>query len=487
MSSAIVTRRLLAVPMNTVYPTSADDSIDETENHLREHPNLWDILKNSDALQFQLKLNSYTDLHHLLNAQFFLDGILLPENLFNPQLCTTVTNSQCIEYCSYFKCLSLPKRIDDKIFRWPTRFNIAKEKLLMDQLFHVYLSACCVDSIHPDREAFLKCYYCCELEPALVHTAVAYAAIHLLLKHPEKPLKSKLHAAVVSLFEQAKQSLADVFDVPSPQIVLAFLNMNNCLQLLSRYKDSYALYSQLVQMAHSLHMDKDDATEKDPVQLEFRRRIWADVCMRELLYVFYFDMPSLITMDIIKSSPKPTVTARDSESYKCKMLMALQNIDWTLPDVIIVQNLAGLAAYLQNEQTETFQYCGESDLQKIYFPIANYNFWEQWCALWRQFIKSDAPTGRLETDLMQQLRVKALNEFIKDPYSNVDQTIGEVRLRRQPLEVNTYAFSRNRAFWIQGSHPGNVSQTSKEENQRYIQESAQLLPDNKRHFWELRM
>ncbi|KAL1914599.1 uncharacterized protein VTP21DRAFT_8130 [Calcarisporiella thermophila] len=94
-------------------------------------------------------------------------------------------------------------------------------------------------------------------------------------------------------------------------------------------------------------------------------------------------------------------------------LLELQNIDWTLPDVIIVQNLAGLAAYLLNERIETIQYCGENSLLKIKLPFANFNFWEDWCALWRQFIKSDAPTGRLETDLMRQLHVKALNEFVK--------------------------------------------------------------------------
>ncbi|KAL1914611.1 uncharacterized protein VTP21DRAFT_8142 [Calcarisporiella thermophila] len=93
--------------------------------------------------------------------------------------------------------------------------------------------------------------------------------------------------------------------------------------------------------------------------------------------------------------------------------MELQNIDWTLPDVVIVQKLAGLAAYLQNEQTELNQYCCEGKLRKMYPPIFNTDFWSFWCSLWRQFIKSDAPTGRLETNLMQQLREKAFDEYVK--------------------------------------------------------------------------
>ncbi|KAL1914603.1 uncharacterized protein VTP21DRAFT_8134 [Calcarisporiella thermophila] len=411
--------------MDTVCTTSADDSVDKTENNQLESHNLCDLLMTSDALHFQLKLNSYTDLHHLLNAQYLFDGILLPENLFCPQIYTTVTNSKHPDYCTYFKFPSLPRPIEDIILKWPTRSNVAREKQLIDQLFHVYLSACGVDSMHPDREGFLKSYYNCELEPALVYTAVSSTAIHLLLKHPEALLSSKLHVAIGGLFTQAKQALEDVFDVISPQIVLAFLNMEACLHYLSRYKDSYTFYSQAVQMALSLQMDKDDATVMDPVQLEFRKRIWAEVCWRELFYVFYFDKPFLISMDIIKSSPKPTVTARDSESYKCKTvqllldivtyskLMVLRNIDWTLSDVKIVQNLAGLAAYLQNERTQLISHFIESDMQKIYFSFANYNFWEQWCALWRQFIKSDAPIGRLEANSMQQLRNKAFDEFVK--------------------------------------------------------------------------
>ncbi|KAL1914609.1 uncharacterized protein VTP21DRAFT_8140 [Calcarisporiella thermophila] len=236
---------------------------------------------------------------------------------------------------------------------------------------------------------------------------------------------SKLRVSVGSLFAEAKESLAAVFDVPSPQIVLAFANMDTCMQEISRYKDAYVFYAQAAQMALTLQMDKNDVTEKDPMQLEFRRRVWADVCMRELLYVFDFDKPPLISMDTIKSSPKPTVTARDSESYKFatiyfimkiitfSKLLELQNIDWALPDVIIVQKLAGLAAYLQNEQTELIPYCSEGDLREIHPHIINFDFWTQWCALWRQFIKSNAPTGRLKTNLMQQLREKAFDEYVK--------------------------------------------------------------------------
>ncbi|KAL1923862.1 uncharacterized protein VTP21DRAFT_6897 [Calcarisporiella thermophila] len=409
--------------MNAVRFTTVNNIADEAEIHQQGCSNLRDFLSTSDAQYFQL--NSYTDLHRLLSAQYIKDGILLPKNSFSPQIYTLATNTKHTNYCSYFKLQSLPPPIEDSFFGWSTKSITTKEKRLIEQLFHVYLSTCCIDSIHPDHERFLESYYCCELDPALVHTAVARAAIHLLLKHPEAPLRSKLRAAVGSLLAQAKRSLAEVFDVPTPQVVLAFINMDACLQELSRYKEAYAFYSQAVRMAFALQMDRDDSTEKDSVQLEFRKRIWADVCMRELFYVFDCAKPSLVNMNIIKSSPKPTVTTRDSESYKFALiclllqistfsrLLELQNIDWSLPDVMIVQKLAGLAAHLQNEQTEYIPYCGEDDRQKFFLPILNYDFWSQWCALWRQFIKSDAPTGRLETNLMQQLREKAFDEYVK--------------------------------------------------------------------------
>ncbi|KAL1914591.1 uncharacterized protein VTP21DRAFT_8122 [Calcarisporiella thermophila] len=372
-----------------------------------------------DALCLQLRLNSFTDLLHLLSAQYLIDGTLLPESLFRPQIYPFSTSRVLTGYCSYFKILSLPNPIEDKIVKRPKWSITTKEKLLIDQLFHIYLSTCGVGSIHPDREAFLESYYCNELEPAFVHTAVASTAVHLLLRHPETSLSSKLHAVVGSLFARAKRSLADVFNFPSPQIVLAFLNMDNCLINLSCYEDAYRFYSRAAQMALSLQMYKDVATEKSSEQLEFRRRIWAVICMRELESVYEFDKSPLISMDIIKSSPKPTVTARDNDTYKFatittfSKLLELQNIDWALPDVIITQKLAGLAAYLQNERTELARYCNEGDLKKVLHPAVYFDFWFHWCALWRQFIKSDAPTGRLETNLMQRLRGKAFDEYVK--------------------------------------------------------------------------
>ncbi|KAL1916462.1 uncharacterized protein VTP21DRAFT_5653 [Calcarisporiella thermophila] len=279
--------------------------------------------------------------------------------------------------------------------------------------------------MHPNREFFLGSYYRCELEPVLIYTAIAWAAVHLLLSHPETPLRNQLRMALRSLLSQAKQSLADVFDVPSSQTVLAFINMDACLHSLSRFTEAYTCYSQAALMALALQMDKDDATEKNPVHLEFRRRIWASVCKRELFYVFECDKPSLIALDTIKASSKPTMTASDSESYKfatvCFMLdiitysklLEFQNIDWTLPDAIIAQQLVGFAGFLQNDQTEAIQYCSEDDLSKIFPPGINFSFWSRWCALWRQFIKSDAPTGRLETILMQQMREKAFDEYVK--------------------------------------------------------------------------
>ncbi|KAL1916460.1 uncharacterized protein VTP21DRAFT_5651 [Calcarisporiella thermophila] len=236
-------------------------------------------------------------------------------------------------------------------------------------------------------------------------------------------MKKRLHFTIESILIQAQKSLEDVFDIPTPQIVAAFLNMNHCMALLLRFEDAYRYYSQGALMALALQMDRDDPVAGDPIELEFRRRIWALVCQREMLFRFGFDKPMLISLDIILQSPKPTATANYTESYKLKLvsfmlrihfyckLLELRNIDWSLPDVHIIQQLASIVAFLQSDHSETLQYCGGKDEYEL--SETHCSFWSDWCNLWRQFIESDAPPGRLETDLMRQMRVKALEEFLK--------------------------------------------------------------------------
>ncbi|KAL1916461.1 uncharacterized protein VTP21DRAFT_5652 [Calcarisporiella thermophila] len=285
--------------------------------------------------------------------------------------------------------------------------------------------------MHPNPAAFLESYYRNELEPALVQTAIAFSAIHLLASHAEIPIKKQLYLVAENLLIQAKLSLEDIFDAPSPQAVLAFMNMEDCMTWLVRLDKAYVYYSQAAMMALALGMDKEDPSVGDPVEMELRKRIWALVCQREIVYRFKKGSPQLIRLETIRSSPKPTVTVYDSEKYKLDLmyfmkqidyvfnLLELQDIDWSLPDVVIIQQLVSIAAFLQNNYQEFAQFCEEN------------------VRLWRQFIKSDAPSGRLNTELMRQMREKALVELVKGYLNSISFIVGVIKTQNW---CNNYPF-----------------------------------------------
>ncbi|KAL1914244.1 uncharacterized protein VTP21DRAFT_9084 [Calcarisporiella thermophila] len=396
----------------------------ESEAHSQDHMDSWSLLSTADALRFELRLTSVGDLHRLLSAQFMDKGSFLREYQFQCNLPVHGDQNFSSQRCTIFDVNLISKPIKEIDIKQPTKTNTIKRKL-SDRLFHVYLSDCFYYLMHPDQASFLESYYQNELEPALVHTAIAFSAVHLLLAHPQTPKIRQVHLAIGRILTQARESLEDIFDAPSPQGVLAFLNMETCMRWLGRFDEAYSFYSQAVLMAFALRMDRDDPSDQDPVQIEFRRRIWSFICKRELSYSFEFDKPTLISLELIKNSPKPTVNSNDRVRYKVTLLhimqeiifatkmMELKNIDWSLPDFLITQQLLNLAAFLQRDLDELMFYSKDDILPKYHNFDANLFFWLHWCLLWKCFIKSDAPPGRLETDTMQQLQAKALIEFVK--------------------------------------------------------------------------
>ncbi|KAL1916456.1 uncharacterized protein VTP21DRAFT_5647 [Calcarisporiella thermophila] len=395
----------------------------------------------TNSLSYQLRLNTLTELHRLLSAQFVIEGKSADNRKFDFTLPIFGGNAPQTRRCTYFKVWYIPKPIEDKTFQLATKaFNI--NRTLADYLFHIYVSDCFIHVMHPKRASFLESYYRDELEPALVHTAIAFSALHLLMTHPQTYVKRDLHLAMGSLLAQARRSLEEVFDNPSSEIVLAFLNMEGCMRWLARFEDAYNFYSLAALMALTLRMDKDDTNKKDLVQVEFQRRIWTCVCKRELHYRFGFNKPILISLESIYNSPKPTVGEGDSELYKFMLLrfmteivfsykiLRLTDIDWTLPDVKVAQQLVDIVEFLQREQNDFVQFCGKDVLLKHCPAGVDCVFWTYWCAVWRQFIKSDAPPGRLETDLMKQLKAKAIDEYAKGLVNCIKSLKYAVRTQR---------------------------------------------------------
>ncbi|KAL1922077.1 uncharacterized protein VTP21DRAFT_10719 [Calcarisporiella thermophila] len=378
------------------------------------------------GLRIQLQLNSLTDLHRLLGAEFRMEGKFVPDLHPHIQLPEFTREGVPIRRCTIFRLTRYPKPLKSSLLNWLSK-PIALNRKLTDILFHVYASDCFPWIKHPDRAVFLECYFANELEPALLHSALAFSALHLLLTHPQTNTsnKKRLHAAAGELLERARLQLEEVFDAPTPQTVLAFMNMSNCMMLLARYQEAYGYFSQAALLALSLQMHQDDPAEDDSVEREFRRRIWCFVCQRELWYVYIGNQSSLIPLEMIRASPKPTLTPDDNENYKllvvfflmdvvfCSQIDKYLNFDWTLSDNTIAQNLIGVAAYLQQELTNIYSTCGGDKLQiRLDYEIDS-NFWIHWCGLWMPFLSADAPPQRLETELMKQLRDRALKELAK--------------------------------------------------------------------------
>ncbi|KAL1916463.1 uncharacterized protein VTP21DRAFT_5654 [Calcarisporiella thermophila] len=376
-------------------------------------------LLSGDGLRFQLKLNSLGDLHRLLSTQLLIEGIAPPDfsALIQPHYSAN-------HPCTLFRTHFLPEPIKDKVFSPPNKpFGLRRR--LADYLFSVYLSDCFTWMQHPDRSSLLEQYYRNELEPALVYTALAFSAVHVLLTHTQAPMLNQLRGVTGELLAKARSCLEDDFDSVTPHGVLAFINMETCLRALSQLTDAYGYYKQAALMGLSLEMDKDYPAEVDAVQKEFRKRIWWCVCKREVWYVHALGKPSLIPLETMRTSPIPTVMPNDSVKYRialflfeqevllCTKIAGVREIDWSLPDPTIVQNIVSVATFLQRHQVMLMQQCRKGNPHSEFVIEVDCSYWISWCNLWQPFLVSNAPPGRLDTNLMQQLKTLALEGYVK--------------------------------------------------------------------------
>ncbi|KAL1923956.1 uncharacterized protein VTP21DRAFT_6991 [Calcarisporiella thermophila] len=384
------------------------------------------FLSSGDGLRLQLKLNSLGDLHRLLSAYFILENIS-PPDLFHGFTSKNLTESglgsrRCTLLNRHF-----PTPIQDKIFKPSVHRPSFVSRRLADYLFYVYVSDCNYGFQHPDRASFLESYHRGELSSELICTALANSAIHLLCRHGYSLMMQQIRKIVGDLLAQARLCLEEVFDTPSLYIVLSFQNLEDCMRKLLRYDDAYVYHRQAVLMALALGLETDDPNEQDEMQIELRRRIWSYLCHSEMVSVNMDGRPRLISLGIIRNSPKATVHSKDGERYKLFLASLFvdiefstkferfQDIDWTQLDIEIVQNVIGIAALLQQDLHSTLRNGSTSDeeLRQMLSNGVGYNFWIDWCSLWQRFIESEAPPQRIEGELMKELRVKAMNEYAR--------------------------------------------------------------------------
>ncbi|KAL1916160.1 uncharacterized protein VTP21DRAFT_6164 [Calcarisporiella thermophila] len=381
-------------------------------------------LLSGDGLRFQLTLNSLGDLLNLLSAQYASDSSLPNEFPFLTQISSANEDFPRSNRCTLFRIREFPQPFKNNDLMLPVR-PLPLHCQFADQLFHIYTSECFFPLHHPECTEFLEEYYRDKLDPSLVNTAIAFSAAHLVLAHKQTPMTKSLYSMVGGLLSQARSSLESVFDTPTPQAVLAFLNMASCMRVFGRIEDTYTYYKQAALMALALKMDKENPHEINPTQREFQVRIWCTVCKYELWFVYVGGKSVTIDLNVIRNSPKPTLRETDGEKYKnflllfqmdlalCDKMSKIAEIDWSLSDDAIMLDLFVLSAFLQQEHRKIMQqYPSIGFRGSLTFEIGS-DFWLYWCNLWQQFIVSNAPAKRLDTELMQQLQRKAYEEYTK--------------------------------------------------------------------------
>ncbi|KAL1917977.1 uncharacterized protein VTP21DRAFT_3243 [Calcarisporiella thermophila] len=384
----------------------------------------WNFILTSAGLRFQLRLRSLGDLHRLLSASYIFDNASLPE--FPPTFPRDNAECKPLPRCTIFSW-HFPKPVRQDMLIPAVKNYGGFTRSLVDYLFHFYVSGCLNYFQHPDRPAFLESYYRGEIEPVLLYTAITRAALHLLLKHMDCSMLRQIQNVIEHLLVRAITLLEEAFDSPSPQSVLAFLNMSCCMRRMYQLEKAYTYHKQAVLMALALRMNQDDPSERDSMRIELQRRIWCFLCKNELLNSGVYGRPWILTLETIRNSPKVTLGPCDTNEYRLFLisfeldiayhtkLARFSNIDWSQPDQAIVRNLVSIAALLQHDVHVNLGYIlgVVTSIHQKHMINIKHDFWINWCYLWQQFIESDAPPRRMGSELMQQLRAKALDEYLK--------------------------------------------------------------------------
>ncbi|KAL1925405.1 uncharacterized protein VTP21DRAFT_288 [Calcarisporiella thermophila] len=396
-----------------------------TQKHCIDRNSLF----TGENLHFQLKLRTADELRRLLSAHFAFDR---NSHLSVPFLDFSKDQARAKSFrpCTFLNWQSPELLQDDSLYPSPNR-GFAINRKLKDYIFHTYFSNCSGYFVYPDKPAFLESYYRGEIEPTLLHTAIADTALHLLMFHEECPMFSQINSMIGGLLYYAQRLLEDAFDSPTIQTTLAFLYMENCMRKLSRFDDSYTYHKQAVLMALALRLDRDNPKERDRVQIEFRRRVWCLLCGNELKLAGVYGKPWLLDLEIIHNSLDAIAAPSDDDADRMYLtwlkseaefhykLAKFSDFDWTQQDYLITQHLISVAAFLQQNIRQVFNIISREDIhaRRTIGLCVRQTFWVDWCHMWMQFIESDAPPRRMETEFMQQLRGKAFEEFLRGLYN----------------------------------------------------------------------
>ncbi|KAL1922561.1 uncharacterized protein VTP21DRAFT_10100 [Calcarisporiella thermophila] len=295
---------------------------------------------------------------------------------------------------------------------------------LADFLIHVYASDCFYMFQHPDRAGFLDRYYARAIPPALLHPALAWAAVHVTSTHFRSPYRRKMRKITAYLLEEARAALADAFDLPAEDTVLGLLTMCICESERDNNATAFKYLWHAVVMARVLQMDREQGKS---AMAEVRRRIWYALCLCDILATVTGSMESLIPLEVISSSTPPRVVSDESAEAEFLLwnlvhgvgflvqILDIPDLDFTMSDAEIINSLKRVSTLLQQRYDEGSRLAKEERFSPHPWIsiILQTEFYSSWGQLWRRFLEAEVPPDRFDTPLMGELRSVALQESIK--------------------------------------------------------------------------
>ncbi|KAL1920802.1 uncharacterized protein VTP21DRAFT_11437 [Calcarisporiella thermophila] len=413
----------------------------------------WTFLLTPEGLRFQLNLNTLTDLRRLLLAHFVTENGLRCVTIPN---CTADAKQELLEIplaaprCTVFhatkewgsmisgnlKSASHAERdrlrkSDDTKLSARTKSNTVTTNVynkIMDFLFNLYAATKCVYLFHhPSHSVLLERYYQNKLHPLLIHSGIAWGAVHFLHYHKRTSYHKHLPSLIEPFLAKARAAVEDAFDEPNWEIVLGLLNMEFCERSMMRWDQAYEYHRLAVVMAQSLGCGKEELQCEDLAETELRKRIWYSLCVCETTHVMVFSKSPLINLKSMAMAPRPTLMPGEDEEVELLIFnlttcldfyfkfASYPDIEWSLPDHDILSAVTGIAALLRQDLLNVRSALSEEKASKYHWVHveSESGFWVNWGAVWRRFLESNAPPGRLETPLMAQLKEIAIRECVK--------------------------------------------------------------------------
>ncbi|KAL1920796.1 uncharacterized protein VTP21DRAFT_11431 [Calcarisporiella thermophila] len=216
-------------------------------------------------------------------------------------------------------------------------------KKYSDYLFTIYASSCFPLFPHPESACLLEGYYTHSLSAPLLYSALAWSALHAIASHAAPFTPHHLQEVSVVFYEKATHALAEVFDIPSEDTVLALINLHLYEQASGRRRNKAGHLHHAVAMARALKLEKEERHERNPIRLETGRRLWYALCLLDLTMVFHEQSTPMIAPDLIRNAPRPNHIPGESEDVSLQLVNLMVRVEFFLCLVSLPDPLSCLA------------------------------------------------------------------------------------------------------------------------------------------------